>query len=94
MRNFKLLLISGRAEVELLAAKDGRSALELAQARSPDLILLDLQLSDMNGLELIDQLKTGSETPQQVLVRPTLRLRGTTAEVRVMAGASGMERRL
>ena len=62
MRNFKLLLISGRAEVELLAAKDGRSALELAQARSPDLILLDLQLSDMNGLELIDQLKTDKAT--------------------------------
>jgi CheY-like chemotaxis protein len=62
MRNFKLLLISGRAEVELLAAKDGRSALELAQARSPDLILLDLQLSDMNGLELIDQLKTDEAT--------------------------------
>jgi CheY-like chemotaxis protein len=62
MRNFKVLLISGRAEVELLAAKDGRSALELAQARLPDLILLDLQLSDMNGLELIDQLKTDEAT--------------------------------
>jgi DNA-binding NarL/FixJ family response regulator len=38
-------------------AGDGRQALELAQELKPDLVLLDLSLPDMSGIQLIEDLK-------------------------------------
>jgi DNA-binding NarL/FixJ family response regulator len=38
-------------------AKDGRQALELAQELKPDIVLLDLSLPDMNGVQLIEDLR-------------------------------------
>jgi two-component system phosphate regulon response regulator PhoB len=40
-----------------LTATDGRKALSTAQAKSPDLILLDLMLPEMDGLEVCRALK-------------------------------------
>ena len=62
MRNFKLLLISERVEVEVTTANRGHQGLEVAQTGLPDLILLDLKLSDMSGLDLIDRLKKNDAT--------------------------------
>jgi DNA-binding response OmpR family regulator len=45
---------------EVLVASDGRRALELARTASPDLILLDLMLPEVDGLEVCRELrKTG-----------------------------------
>jgi DNA-binding NtrC family response regulator len=41
---------------EVLIAHDGRGALELADARRPDAVILDLQLPGMDGFEVIDAL--------------------------------------
>jgi DNA-binding NarL/FixJ family response regulator len=38
-------------------AGDGRQALELAQKLKPDLVLLDLSLPDINGIQLIEDLR-------------------------------------
>jgi DNA-binding LacI/PurR family transcriptional regulator len=49
----------------------------------PPLTSLDFAIHDVGRQAahmLIDQLKTGRETSQQVLVRPTLRLRSTTSQ--------------
>ncbi len=47
---------------ELIRAADGQSALSLARLYQPDLILLDIILPDMNGLDVIRQLKHSSLT--------------------------------
>jgi two-component system, OmpR family, phosphate regulon response regulator PhoB len=40
------------AAVEIVGAPDGRSAIRLIQQCSPDLVILDLGLPDMNGWEV------------------------------------------
>ncbi len=52
-----------RANYEVLSAADGREALEMARATSPDLILLDLMLPELDGLEVCRELRKTSEVP-------------------------------
>jgi two-component system cell cycle response regulator DivK len=40
-----------------LQAKDGLQALQIAQLNRPDLILMDIQLPDVSGLEITKRLK-------------------------------------
>jgi len=40
----------------------GQAAIELARQHRPDLILLDIQLPDITGMEVAHQLKAGEET--------------------------------
>jgi signal transduction histidine kinase/ActR/RegA family two-component response regulator len=47
-----------RAAVELLAARNGVQGLELARHHFPDLILLDLNLPDIDGREVLQRLQT------------------------------------
>ncbi|MDF2486021.1 MAG: two component transcriptional regulator, winged helix family [Herbinix sp.] len=44
-------------------ASDGTSALMLAMSRSPDILVLDLGLPDMDGVEVIKKLRTVSQIP-------------------------------
>ena len=49
---------------QLLQAPSGAQALELLDSGKPDLLICDLRMSDMSGLDLIRQLRAqGSETP-------------------------------
>jgi DNA-binding response OmpR family regulator len=47
---------------EVLCAEDGESALQCAREKKPDLVLLDLLLPRMNGLEVLTRLKHGRAT--------------------------------
>jgi putative two-component system response regulator len=49
-------------EYRLLFAKDGQKALELARTERPNLILLDVMMPDMTGLEACAQLKSDAAT--------------------------------
>jgi two-component system KDP operon response regulator KdpE len=52
---------------DLIEAGTGREGLALAASRVPDVILLDLGLPDMEGIEVIKQLRTWSGVPIIVL---------------------------
>lgn len=43
-------------------AQTGTEAIEKAKAEKPELILLDIMLPDMNGFEVLKQLKQSAET--------------------------------
>lgn len=51
----------------VLEAGTGKSALDLAVARKPDIILLDLTLPDMDGLEVLKRLREWTSAPVLVL---------------------------
>ncbi|MCX5011221.1 response regulator [Streptomyces sp. NBC_00555] len=64
----RALVINLKArKYEVDAAADGASALELAAARHPDVVLLDLGLPDMDGIEVIKGLRGWTRVPILVL---------------------------
>jgi two-component system KDP operon response regulator KdpE len=62
------LAIGLRAEGhEVLLAADGRSALQAATEDQPDLMVLDLGLPDLSGVEVLRELRSWSRLPVVVL---------------------------
>jgi CheY-like chemotaxis protein len=64
LSNVKLIqhLLSHRPEVRLIPAMQGRLGLQLAREHHPDLILLDVQLPDIPGQEVLRRLREMVET--------------------------------
>ena len=52
-----------REGYEVLSERDGASGLQTAQTQAPDLILLDVMLPRMDGLEVCRQLRRSSNVP-------------------------------
>jgi len=55
----------------VLAAYDGRQALDLARQKQPDLIVLDLMLPEMDGLDVCQALRDESKIPIIMLTART-----------------------
>jgi DNA-binding NarL/FixJ family response regulator len=63
------LLVESLDDVEVVAeAGDGLEALELVQAHHPDILLLDLTLPGLNGLELLDRMRELPDMPQVIVL--------------------------
>lgn len=62
--NLKLIskLFSHKNNVHLLTAHTPFLGLELAKTKLPDLILLDIQMPEMNGFQVLESLKLDSDT--------------------------------
>jgi len=56
-----MYLKNARYQVEI--ARDGAEALQKAEAAKPDLVLLDLMLPDIDGLEVCRRIRAGSDVP-------------------------------
>ena len=65
------------AGYEVLTAVDGREALQKARAAMPDLILLDIMLPEMDGLEVCKALRRDAAT----MSLPIIMLTARTAEI-------------
>ncbi|MEV7391524.1 MULTISPECIES: response regulator [unclassified Streptomyces] len=64
----RALVINLKArKYEVDAAPDGRTALEMAASRHPDVVVLDLGLPDMDGVEVIRGLRGWTRVPILVL---------------------------
>jgi CheY-like chemotaxis protein len=55
-------MLEERPEIELLTAMQGKLGLDLARQHSPDLILLDVHLPDLDGRQVISELKSSDTT--------------------------------
>jgi PAS domain S-box-containing protein len=64
LSNLQLIeyVFENRPDLELLSVQQGTLGLEVASARRPDLILLDLHLPDLPGAELVVRLKENPQT--------------------------------
>src|SRR4029453_418509 len=64
----RALQVNLRAEgYQVLTALDGTTALQQAAGNHPDLIVLDLGLPDINGVDVITKIRHSSSTPIIVL---------------------------
>jgi two-component system cell cycle response regulator DivK len=66
----------------VLTASLGRAAVELAQEHKPDLIVLDIQLPDISGIEVARQLKADAKTQSIPIIAVTaFAMSGDRAEI-------------
>lgn len=56
---------------ELLTATDGAAALEIARAQQPDLILLDIMMPKIDGIEVCKRLKADTTLPFMPIIMVT-----------------------
>ena len=81
--------LARRPTIELLGcAQTGAEALERAARESPDLVLVDLVMPGMNGLDLTRQLRTLPQPPRVVVL--TLAEHPAYVEHARLAGADGL----
>jgi CheY-like chemotaxis protein len=55
-------LLAQRADIDFHGAGDGRGGIELARSLQPDLVLVDMQLPDFDGLEVLRRLRAETAT--------------------------------
>ena len=61
---FKVAHVLSGAGYTVIEARTGTEGLALARSERPDLILLDVRLPDINGIEVCRRLKASPETSQ------------------------------
>lgn len=54
-------------DVEIVAARDGRSGIDLVEAELPDIVLLDIGLPDVDGFEVLKAIRAFSDVPVLML---------------------------
>jgi two-component system, cell cycle response regulator DivK len=89
-KNMKLfrdvLIASGHRTLE---ATTGRQAVELATAHSPDLVLMDIQLPDIGGVEALGRLRADGRTASLPVVALTAQAMDGDRERFLAAGFNG-----
>jgi len=88
--NLKLFCdLLGAHGYEAEPVRDGREALERARAFAPDLVVMDIQMPHISGLELIEQMKSDAELRATPIMAVTAyAARGDEERIRD-AGAEG-----
>jgi CheY-like chemotaxis protein len=61
-------ILQRRPEVELITTRSGLSGVELARARQPTIVLLDLGLPDIDGAEVLARLRADPLTRMLAVV--------------------------
>src|SRR5262250_2188534 len=68
---------------QTVKTRDGRQALPLAREHKPDLIVMDIQLPEVSGLEITEQLKADPDLkPIPVLAVTAFAMRGDEQRIR------------
>ena len=76
-------------DYDILEADDGEKALELAQSRRPDLILLDVMMPRRSGLDVCREVKQRPSTAQTRIIMLTANAERADEDAGRAAGADG-----
>lgn len=88
VRSGLCMLLEAKPDMEIVAeAESGREAVEKARALRPDVILMDIQMPDMNGIEAAERIK--SISPQTAVLALTMHEDDHYFFEMLHAGASG-----
>jgi CheY-like chemotaxis protein len=80
-------ILAQRSNIKLLLAKQGGEGLTQAREQKPQLILLDLNLPDMHGSEVLQRLREDKRTEAMPVVVISADATGTQIEKLLSAGA-------
>jgi two-component system, NtrC family, response regulator AtoC len=69
----------------VIEADAGESALRLAQRESPGIVLLDVRLPDLTGIEVLDQLKKNGDAPAIIMITADPKLDDVKAAIKLGA---------
>ena len=69
----------------VLKAENGEVALDLADKEKPDVILLDILMPKINGMEVLDKIRKGSDWGKKV---PIIMLTNLEADEKIMNGVA------
>jgi len=75
------------SRLRVMAAGDGEGALTLAHTAGPDLILLDVNLPDMSGVEVCERLRRDARFAETKIVMLTAAAQESDVAVGLAAGA-------
>jgi two-component system, NtrC family, response regulator AtoC len=70
---------------QTVEAENGQTALKVAHAESPDLVLLDVRLPDLGGLEVLQQLKLNGDARAVIMITADPRLDDVKAALKLGA---------
>jgi DNA-binding response OmpR family regulator len=82
-----------RSGHEVMVARDGAEALELAGARRPDLAVLDISMPELDGLEVLRRLRADEETCRMPVVLLSARSQEADVALGYETGASAYIRK-
>jgi len=82
----KVLQLLLKDSYEPILAMKGRQAVDIAEAERPDLILLDIVLPDMNGLEIARLMRQHPETQSTPILAMTARVSRIEEEDCILSG--------
>lgn len=81
-----LAFLVEQLDCTILTAVDGQTALDLAQSYQPALILLDMMLPDIDGIEVLSRLRQNSRTATIRVIAVTAMARSQDRERILSAG--------
>jgi two-component system, NtrC family, response regulator AtoC len=70
---------------QVVEADAGEPALRLAERETPDLVLLDVRLPDLSGIEVLDQLKKNPDAPAVIMITADPQLDDVKAAIKLGA---------
>src|SRR3954462_2252052 len=76
-----------KEHIDVITATDGQSGLEIGLKHKPDLVLLDLMMPGMNGLEVCKQLRGDARTKRVPIIMLTAKAAETDKIVGLEMGA-------
>jgi DNA-binding NarL/FixJ family response regulator len=89
MRGGLRMILESQPDIEVVAeAADGRAAIEAARRHHPDVVLMDIRMPGLNGIEATQQLLAGVGPAPRVLMLTTFDLDEYVYDA-LKAGASG-----
>ena len=88
MRSLLRAALSSCAQVELVGmAQDGREGLEVIERLNPDVVLLDVEMPRMNGLEVLAEIR-GRRLRARVIICSMLTRRGASITLEALASGA------